>query len=126
LENIILFGALAVLIVFMFRNNKKRKQQADELQASIAVGTEVMLTSGIYGRIKSINGDRLVIETTPGTSLTVIKLAVREIVSAPEAKAKTPAKTTAKTTAKSAAKPAAKTATKSLSKPAASAKKTAK
>jgi len=122
LENIILFGALAVLIVFMFRNNKKRKQQADELQASIAVGTEVMLTSGIYGRIKSINGDRLVIETTPGTSLTVIKLAVREIVSAPEAKAKTPAKTTAK----SAAKPAAKPATKSVSKPAASAKKTAK
>ena len=122
MENIILFGALAVLIVFMFRNNKKRKQQADELQASIAVGTEVMLTSGIYGRIKSINGDRLVIETTPGTSLTVIKLAVREIVSAPEAKAKTPAKTTAK----SAAKPAAKPATKSVSKPAASAKKTAK
>ena len=122
MENIILFGALAVLIVFMFRNNKKRKQQADELQASIAVGTEVMLTSGIYGRIKSINGDRLVIETTPGTSLTVIKLAVREIVSAPEAKAKTPAKTTTK----SAAKPAAKPATKSVSKPAASAKKTAK
>ena len=122
MENIILFGALAVLIVFMFRNNKKRKQQADELQASIAVGTEVMLTSGIYGRIKSINGDRLVIETTPGTSLTVIKLAVREIVSAPEAKAKTPAKTTAK----SAANPAAKPATKSVSKPAASAKKTAK
>jgi len=122
LENIILFGALAVLIVFMFRNNKKRKQQADELQASISVGTEVMLTSGIYGRIKSISGDRLVIETTPGTSLTVIKLAVREIVSAPEAKAKT----AAKTTTKSAAKPAAKPATKSVSKPAASTKKTAK
>ena len=122
MENIILFGALAVLIVFMFRNNKKRKQQADELQASIAVGTEVMLTSGIYGRIKSINGDRLVIETTPGTSLTVIKLAVREIVSAPEEKAKT----AAKTITKSAAKPAAKPATKSVSKPAASAKKTAK
>ena len=118
MENIILFGALAVLIVFMFRNNKKRKQQADELQASIAVGTEVMLTSGIYGRIKSIDGDRLVIETTPGTNLSVIKLAVREIVSA----AKPVAKTAPKATSKTAAKPAAKAA----SKPASSTKKTAK
>jgi preprotein translocase subunit YajC len=80
LDSIILFGVLAVLIVFMFRNNKKRKQQADELQASIAVGANVMLTSGIYGRVTKIDGDRLVIETTPGTSLSVIKLAVREVI----------------------------------------------
>jgi preprotein translocase subunit YajC len=80
LDSIILFGLLAVLIVFMFRNNKKRKQQADELQASIAVGANVMLTSGIYGRVTKIDGDRLVIETTPGTSLSVIKLAVREVI----------------------------------------------
>jgi len=113
LENIILFGALAVLILFMFRNNKKRKQQADQLQASIAVGTKVMLTSGIYGRITSIDGDRLVIESTPGTSLSVVKLAVREIIAAEEPVIKAATKST---------KPAAKAATK----PAATAKKTAK
>ena len=112
MENIILFAALAVLILFMFRNNKKRKQQAEELQGSIAVGANVMLTSGIYGRITAIDGDKLVIESTPGTSLSVVKLAVREIIAKDVA-----VKTTSKST-----KPAAKTAAK----PATAAKKTAK
>ena len=112
MENIILFAALAVLILFMFRNNKKRKQQAEELQGSIAVGANVMLTSGIYGRITAIDGDKLVIESTPGTSLSVVKLAVREIIAKDVA-----VKTTRKST-----KPAAKTAAK----PATAAKKTAK
>ena len=112
MENIILFAALAVLTLFMFRNNKKRKQQAEELQGSIAVGANVMLTSGIYGRITAIDGDKLVIESTPGTSLSVVKLAVREIIAKDVA-----VKTTRKST-----KPAAKTAAK----PATAAKKTAK
>lgn len=109
MDSLFLFAALAVLIVFMFRSNQKRKKQAEELQASIAVGANVMLTSGIYGEIKSIDGDKLVIETTPGTKLSVIKLAVREIVSAPEPKAKKPAeKAQPSVTRAAAAKPAAK------------------
>lgn len=95
----ILFGALAILIVFMFRNNKKRKKQADELQTSIAVGVNVMLTSGIFGRVTKIDGDRLVIETTPGTSLSVIKLAVREVIAVEPKEKKAVAKTSAKTSA---------------------------
>lgn len=109
MDSLFLFAALAVLIVFMFRSNQKRKKQAEELQSSIAVGANVMLTSGIYGEIKSIDGDRLVIETTPGTKLNVIKLAVREIVSVPEAKAKKPtAKSEQSTKPVAATKPAAK------------------
>lgn len=121
MENIILFGALAVLILFMFRNNKKRKQQADQLQASISIGAEVMLTSGIYGRIKSIDGDRLVIESTAGTNLSVIKLAVREIVSPAPVIEKT-----AKVAAKPAAKSSTRATTKPATKPATGTKKTAK
>lgn len=120
MDQIFLFGALAVLIIFMFRNNKKRKQQAEQLQASIAIGANVMLTSGIYGRITAIDGDRITIETTPGTSLSVIKLAVREIVAAAEV-AEKPAKKSASSS------PAAKTpAKKATAKTAASSKKTAK
>jgi preprotein translocase subunit YajC len=115
--NIILFGFLAVLIVFMFRNNKKRKQQADELQASIAVGANVMLTSGIYGRVTKIEGDRLVIETMPGTSLSVIKLAVREVI-------KTEVESPRTKTTKTAEKPAVASATEPVKKT--TVKKTAK
>ena len=101
MENIILFGALGIMIVFMFMNNKKRKKQADELQASIAVGSYVMLTSGIYGEVVAFDGDKVVIESTPSNKLTVNKLAIRQV----EAAAPKPTKTAA-------AKPAAKTAAK--------------
>lgn len=107
MDSIILFALLAILIVFMFRNNKKRKQQADELQASIAVGAEVMLTSGIYGKVTKIDGDRLVIESTPGVKLSVIRLAVREIVAAAPKLEEKPQKKSS-TTPAAAKKPAAK------------------
>lgn len=109
MDSLFLFAALAVLIVFMFRSNQKRKKQAEELQASIAVGANIMLTSGIYGEIKSIDADRVVIESSPGNKLTVNRLAVREIVSAPEPKAKKATeKAEPSVTRAAAAKPAAK------------------
>ena len=107
------------MILFMVMSNKKRKKQADALQTSIAVGATVMLTSGIYGKVIAIDGDKITIESTPGTKLSVNKLAVRSVEAAKaETKAEAPQK---KTVAKSATASAAKTAAK---KPAA--KKTTK
>jgi preprotein translocase subunit YajC len=116
-SEVVLFALLAVMIVFMFMNNKKRKKQADELQASIAIGTWVMLTSGIYGKVTSVETDRITIETTPGSSLSVNKLAVRQIEQAPETTGKQTAEKSApakKPAAKSsvAKKPAPKTSAK--------------
>lgn len=116
-SEVVLFALLAVMIVFMFMNNKKRKKQADELQAGIAVGTWVMLTSGIYGKVTTIDSDRITIETTPGSLISVNKLAVRQIEPTPESPVKKVAeksapakKPAAKTTA--AKKPATKTSAK--------------
>ena len=88
-SEVVLFALLAVMIVFMFMNNKKRKKQADELQAGIAVGS----------------------------SISVNKLAVRQIEPTPESPVKKVAeksapakKPAAKTTA--AKKPATKTSAK--------------
>lgn len=106
LENFFLLAALAVMILFMVLSNKKRKKQAEDLQTSIAVGSTVMLTSGVYGKVTSIDADRIVIESTPGTKLSVNKLAVRSVEAAKPAAEKPVA-------AKSATQKAApKTATK--------------
>lgn len=116
LENLFLLAALAVMILFMVLSNKKRKKQADELQGSIAVGASVMLTSGVYGKVISVDSDRIVIESTPGTKLAVNKLAVRSVDSAkpeaakPAAARKAPVATATKKPA--AKKPAAAKTTK--------------
>lgn len=82
-------------------SNKRRKKQAEELQSSIAVGSSVMLTSGIFGKVISSDSDRIVIESTPGTKLSVNKLAVRSVEAAKPVEKKPAASAAAK-------KPAAK------------------
>lgn len=111
-QDFILFAALGVMIVLMIMNSRKRKKQATDLQNSVVVGAHVMLTSGIYGKVLSIDEARVTIESTPGTKLTVNRLAVRQVEAnyeEPKAAAKTAAKPAAKATAtKASAKPAAK------------------
>jgi preprotein translocase YajC subunit len=131
-NDLFLFLALAVLIFIMFWNNRKRKKQAAELQNSIKKGAHVVLHSGIFGTISSVQDDRYVIESA-GSTFVVAKGAVRGLdlnaktVAAPKqtvskaapkpAAAKVAA--AAKPVAKSVVKPAAKPATKSAAKPAA-------
>lgn len=91
-QDLFLVVALAVLIAFMFTSSRKRKKQAEALLASVKVGSNVVLHSGITGKITSISDDRVVIETTPGTKLAMLKGAIRSVESSSEAKAtKTPA-----------------------------------
>lgn len=96
------------MIFFMVMSNKKRKKQAEQLQSSVAVGATVMLTSGVYGEVISIDSEKIVIESTPGTKLQVNKLAVRSVEASKPVVSKTSSakKTAPKTTA--AKKPAAK------------------
>ena len=95
-----IYVVLAGMIGLMFFNSRKRKKQLEDLKSSIKVGASVVLHSGITGTVTSIDGDRLVIESTPGTKLKVLQGAVRGLDSWSSAK---PAATKA-----SASKPAAK------------------
>jgi preprotein translocase subunit YajC len=93
----------------MFFNGRKRKKAQAEMQAGIEVGAYVLLHSGLLGTILSQDEKSLVIETTPGTKLTVLKGAVRSIEEAPKKPAAAkPAAAKSTTATKTAAKPAAK------------------
>lgn len=103
-DNLLMFGMIAVLLVFMFISSNKRKKAAAETASKVVVGAKVMLTSGIYGVITSITDDRIVIKSADSSSLEVARAAVARVVE--NASAKKPA---AKPAAK---KPAAKKAAK--------------
>jgi preprotein translocase subunit YajC len=112
------------MFAMMFFSSRKRKRQAAELADKVQVGAKVMLNSGIFGTIKSVDGDRVIVESTPGTQLEVSRPAiVRFIADAAEAApAKAAPAVAAEVTpvAKVAAKPAAKAApAKAAAKPAA-------
>lgn len=105
-QDVFLVVALAILIAMMFMSSRKRKKQAADLLASVKVGSSVVLHSGITGKIISVDGDRAVIETTPGTKIAFLKGAIRSVdASAPKSLAPNTS---------ALEKPAAKAATKSV------------
>jgi preprotein translocase subunit YajC len=78
----ILLGVLAVMILLLVQQNRRRKKDAENVIASLVVGANVILHSGIKGSVVEINGDEIVIESTPKTKLLVVKGAVRAIAPA--------------------------------------------
>ncbi len=81
--SLLLLGGAAILMIFvMFRGNKKRQSAAQALQKNLVPGAEVMLQSGIYGTVVSLNEEenRALIETSPGTVLTVHRNAIANVV----------------------------------------------
>jgi len=79
---IIMLVVLAVLVIFMFRNSRKRQAQARELQSKVAVGAEVMTNFGLYGTILEMDEEenQVLLETTPGTVLKVHRQTVTRVV----------------------------------------------
>jgi preprotein translocase subunit YajC len=120
-SNLFMFVAIAFLVVMMFLNTRKRKKQQTEMNQALKPGAWIMTTSGIFAEVKSIEEDKLVIESTPGVKLILVKGAVARVVDAPAIAVAAPAaKAAAKPAAKPAAKkPAAKKAAPAAQKPAA-------
>lgn len=79
---IIMLAVLAVLIFFMFRNSRKRQTEARELQTKVQPGAKVMTNFGVFGTILSIDEEenQVLLETSPGTVLTVHRQTVARVV----------------------------------------------
>jgi preprotein translocase subunit YajC len=79
---IIMLAVLAVLIFFMFRNSRKRQADARELQSKVQPGAKVMTNFGVFGTILSIDEDenQVLLETSPGTVLTVHRQTIARVV----------------------------------------------
>ncbi len=82
-------GALLpfVLIALVFwllivRPQRRRQQAMTATQAALQVGTEVMLGSGIYGRVVSTDDEEptVLVEVAPGTVLKVARQAIIKVI----------------------------------------------
>ncbi|HET7388924.1 MAG TPA: preprotein translocase subunit YajC [Nocardioidaceae bacterium] len=72
-----------IALVFWFlivRPQRKRQQDMASTQASMTPGAEVMLGSGIYGRVTSLDEETLQLEVSPGTTVKVARRAVVRVL----------------------------------------------
>ncbi|MBO0979085.1 preprotein translocase subunit YajC [Microbacterium sp. SD291] len=85
---ILLFGLLAVLVVFMFFNTRKRQKQMkaeqEEKATKTVPGVKVLLQGGIFGTIVAYDHEDLdspaLVEIAPGTVIEVHSQAILRIV----------------------------------------------
>lgn len=77
-----LFAILAVMIFFMFRNSKKRKQQIEELKSQMVPGVEVMTNFGLFGTLVSLDEAAKVaeLEVSPGNVVRVHSQTISRVV----------------------------------------------
>jgi preprotein translocase subunit YajC len=85
---IVLFGLLAVLLVFMFVNTRKRQKQMkadqEEKATKTIPGAKVLLQGGLYGTIVAYDPEDLdtpaLVEIAPGTIIEVHSQAILRVV----------------------------------------------
>jgi preprotein translocase subunit YajC len=74
---VLLVLAFLLLVV---RPARARQREFQSLQDQLEPGLRVMLASGIFGHIESIDDDTIELRVAPGTVLTVMRQAVSRVV----------------------------------------------
>lgn len=79
---------VAAFWLLLIRPQRKRQQQQLELQRSVQVGDEVMLSAGVFARVTGelddpAAGDCLLVEIAPGVEMKIARGAVMRLVQPP-------------------------------------------
>lgn len=78
---LLIVAAFLVLVVLPTRARNRQVQALHSMQRSLEIGTEVMTSSGLYGRVVRLGADDLDLEVAPGVVTTWALLAIREVKS---------------------------------------------
>ncbi|QLQ10722.1 MAG: preprotein translocase subunit YajC [Nocardioidaceae bacterium] len=73
----------AVFYLLMIRPAQRRQREAQAVQRSADIGAQVVLTSGIYGRVVTTTDEDVEVEIAPGTQIKVVRQAILRVI--PEA-----------------------------------------
>jgi preprotein translocase subunit YajC len=76
LSSLLIFAIPILLIVFMFWTQRRRQRAMQQQQAALEVGDEARTTSGLYGRIVSLDDAYATLEVSPGVHLRYDRRAV--------------------------------------------------
>jgi preprotein translocase subunit YajC len=78
---LILIALMVVAFYFLImRPQRKRQQEISRILSALTPGQRVMLGSGLFGTVVSVGEKQVVLETSPGNELTVLKQAVARVV----------------------------------------------
>lgn len=71
---------VAVFWLLVVRPARNQQKKLAKTQASVHVGTQVMLGSGLYGTVTALGDETLQVDLAPGTNVKVARQAVVRVV----------------------------------------------
>lgn len=78
---LVMFGGLFVFMyLFMIRPQRKRQKEHQETVNALSKGDEVVMNSGLLGKITKVDEDYIVIETGTNVELKFQKVAVHAVL----------------------------------------------
>ena len=78
--DLLIFALPVILLLFLFQSQRKRTRTFTDLQDRLAPGQEVLTTSGLYGRIVSLDERVVVLEIGPGQTVRWDRRAIASVV----------------------------------------------
>jgi preprotein translocase subunit YajC len=75
-----LVGFALLLWLLLVRPQARRQRELRHMQSTLEVGDEVMLTSGVYGTVRSLDEDVAQVEIADGVTIKVARGAVGQQV----------------------------------------------
>jgi preprotein translocase subunit YajC len=79
-------GLIIVVVLFalfwllLIRPQRRRQAEQNALIQNVEVGDEIVTAGGLFGEVKSVADDELLVEIAPGTSVRIARRAVAGIV----------------------------------------------
>lgn len=70
----------ALLYFMMIRPQQKQQKKRREMLNSLKKGDKILTVGGIYGVIKNIKDDKIVVEVSHGINITFTKNAVGQVI----------------------------------------------
>lgn len=72
---LVTFGLMWALLI---RPQQRRLRQHQEVVSSLRVGDRIITAGGIYGEIRSVDDEAMVLEVAPGVQVRVLRAAVSQ------------------------------------------------
>jgi preprotein translocase subunit YajC len=78
----VLFIVVIALLLWlvMVRPQVRRQRELRDMQSTLEVGDEVMLTSGVFGTVRDLDDDVAHVEISDGVTIKVVRGAVGKVV----------------------------------------------
>ncbi len=77
LQTILFFGGILLIMYFFFmRPQMKKQKEQNSFLDNLQKGDEVVMSSGIIGKIKSIDGKDMTIQIDPKTFIKILPIAI--------------------------------------------------